>query len=184
MKRTILILLLAASSLSTQKASADSSIGFRALGGALSYVSPDNLDGTIGFGVFADLGRIAPPLELEPRLDFWSQSQEAFGTKASVRDITLGARAKYFFATSSAKVHPFAGGGLGFHFVRAEASVTEPGFAPMSVSQSETKLGLDMGGGIATGLSPKIDLNAELWYGIVSDINQLSLRIGISRKLD
>jgi len=184
MKRKILILLLAAASLSAQKASADSGIGFRAIGGALSYVSPDNLDGTIGFGVFADLGRISPSVGLEPRLDFWSQSQEAFGTKASMRDITLGARAKYYFNTSSTKVHPFAGGGLGFHFLRAEATVTEPGFAPMSVSQSDTKLGIDMGGGIATGLSAKVDLNAELWYGIVSDINQLSIRMGISRKLD
>jgi opacity protein-like surface antigen len=183
MKRKILILLLAAACLSAERAAADSSIGFRAIGGALNYVSPDNLDGTIGFGVFADLGRISPSVGLEPRLDFWSQSQESFGTKASVRDITLGARAKYFFNTSG-KVHPFAGGGLGFHFIRAEASVTAPGFAPMSVSQSDTKLGIDMGGGIATGLSPKVDLHAELWYGIVSDINQLSLRMGISHKLD
>lgn len=184
MKRGILILLVAATGLLAQQAAADSSIGFRAIGGALSYVSPDNLDGTIGFGVFADLGRIAPPVELEPRIDFWSQSQEAFGTKASVRDITLGARAKYFFDVTGTKVRPFAGGGLGFHFVRAEATVSAPGFTPMSVSQSETKLGLDMGGGIATGLSPKVDLHAELWYGIVSDINQLSLRMGVSRKLD
>jgi opacity protein-like surface antigen len=184
MKRKVLVLLLAAASLSAQRAAADSGIGFHAIGGSLSYVSPDNLDGTMGFGVFADLGRIAPPVELEPRLDFWSQTQESFGTKASVRDITLGARAKYFFNVSNTKVRPFAGGGLGFHFIRAEATVSAPGFAPMSASQSETKLGLDMGGGIATGLSPKVDLHAELWYGFVSDINQLSLRMGISRKLD
>jgi opacity protein-like surface antigen len=184
MKRKIMILLLAAASLSARNAAADSSIGFRAIGGALSYVDPENLNGTIGFGVFADLGRISPQVALEPRLDFWSQSQEELGAKASVRDITLGARAKYFFKTSSTKVHPFAGGGLGFHFVRAEASVTEPGFTPMSVSQSDTKLGIDMGGGISTGLSPKVDLNAELWYGIVSDIDQLSLRMGIAHKFN
>jgi len=184
MKGKILILLVAGAGLLAQTAAADSSIGFRAIGGAVSFVSPDNLDGTIGFGVFADLGRISPNLGLEPRLDFWSQSQEAFGTKASVRDITLGARAKYYFNVTNTKVRPFAGGGLGMHFVRAEATIDEPGFAPMSVSQSDTKLGIDMGGGIATGLSPKVDLHGELWYGIVSDINQFSLRMGISRKLD
>jgi len=182
MKR-VLLLVLAAGVLSAQGAAAESSIGLRAIGGSLAYVSPDNLDGTIAFGVFADLGRVAPPVGLEPRIEYWSQSQEAFGTKASVHDLTLGMRGKYYCPVEKTKVRPFAGAGLGFHFIKAEATVSAPGFPTMSSEASDTKLGLDLGGGIVTGLSPKVDLNAELWYGIVSDINQLALRVGISSKL-
>ena len=39
------------------------------------------------------------------------------------------------------------------------------------------------GGGIRTSVSPTLDLHAEGWYGIVSDVNQFSLRVGMSYRL-
>src|SRR5215471_13901295 len=124
MKGKILVLLLALGTLSAQQAMAQADIGFKAIGGSVGYVSPENFDGTFGLGVFADLGHITPQIKLEPRIDYWSQSQEAFGAKASVHDISVGAHGKYMFDVTNPKLHPFAGAGLGLHFLSSKVSVT------------------------------------------------------------
>lgn len=180
MKRKVSFLTIALCLLVSSQAMAQSDIGFKRLGGAIGYVSPENFDGTIGFGVFADLGQITPQISLEPRVDYWSQSEEAFGTEFKVSDIAVGMRGKYFFEVNHPSIRPFAGVGLGLHFLNAEATVTVPGFPPVSADDSSTKLGLDFGGGIATALNPKTDVHAELWYGIVDDASQFSLRLGMS----
>jgi outer membrane protein W len=81
--------------------------------------------------VFADMGRITNNIMLEPRMDYWSKSEGAFGAEASIRDLSVGARAKYLFETSNPKIQPFAGVGLGMHFLKAE--VTVPGFRHVDV---------------------------------------------------
>jgi opacity protein-like surface antigen len=183
MKRKVTLLALALGLLTAQQAMAQSDLGFKRMGAAVGYVSPENLDGTFSLGVFADMGTITPAISLEPRLDFWSQSEQAFGAEASIRDIALGARGKYHFPTSNPDVRPFAGAGLALHFLNSEVSITVPGFPTISDSQSSTKLGFDFGGGVATSLSPRADLTGELWYGLVSDASQFSLRVGLSFKL-
>lgn len=158
-------------------------LGLRAIGGSLGYISPENVDGTFTLGIFADMGRITDNITLEPRIDYWNKSEEQFGAKASVRDIIIGARGKYRFQTANPKLMPFAGAGLSFHMIHAEASVTQPGFPEMKVEDSTTKLGLDIGGGVATPVGPRYDLIGEAWYGIVSDVSQFSLRVGMSYHL-
>lgn len=183
MKRNVTILALALGLLAAQQAMAQSDIGFKHAGVAIGYVSPENIDGTLGVGVFADLGTLTPVISLEPRIDYWSHSEEAYGSKATIRDIAVGARGKYHFSTAKPNVRPFAGAGLGMHFINAEVSISVPGYPTMTADDSSTKLGLDLGGGVETSLSPRADLNGELWYGIVSDVSQLSLRVGLSYKL-
>ena len=157
--------------------------GFKRIGGALAMVGPEEIDATLGFGVFADLGTVAPNIGLEARLDYWSQSEETFGFDASVRDVTLGVRGKYYFDVDHPNLRPFVGAGLGMHFLNAEVEVpTGPGTST-TVDDSETRVGLDFGGGIRTSVSPVLDLHAEGWYGIVSDVNQFSLRVGMSYRL-
>lgn len=182
MKRIVLLFTLAIGVLSSQ-AQAQSNIGFRTIGASLGYVSPEDLGGTFGLGVFADLGQITPEIRLEPRVEYWSSSEESFGAKASIRDISIGARGKYFFEVANSQIRPFAGAGLGLHFLNAEASVTIPGFPTLSSSQSETKLGVELGGGMESSLNPKVDFHAHLWYGIVSNASQFSMRVGLSHKL-
>jgi len=183
MKRKALFLVLALGLLGSQQAMAQSKIGFHAIGGTVAYVSPENLDGTFGLGVFADLGQLAPNIGLEPNIEYWSFSENQFGVETSLRDISLGARAKYYFEVSNPKVRPFAGAGLGLHFLHAETSMNIPGFPATTAEGSDTKLGLDIGGGISTAMNSKNDFRAEAWYGIVSDVNQFALRVGISHKL-
>lgn len=159
-------------------------LGFKRVGAAVGYVSPQDIDGTFSLGVFADCGTITPKIAVESRIDYWSHSEEAFGVEASVRDIVVGARGKYLFEMQGSNLRPFAGAGLGLHLLHAK--VTTPafgGFPATTAEDSSTKLGLDLGGGVATAINPQMDLLGELWYGIVSDVSQLSLRVGVSYKL-
>ena len=183
MKRKALFLLLALGMLSASQAMAQSKIGFNAIGANVAFVSPENLDGTFGLGVFADLGQVAPNIGLEPNIEFWSWSENQFGVETSMRDVSVGMRGQYYFEVKNPKVRPFAGAGLGLHFLHVESSVTVPGFGTVTADGSDTKLGLDIGGGISTAMNSKNDFRAEAWYGIVSDVNQFALRVGISHKL-
>jgi opacity protein-like surface antigen len=182
MKRTVLLLALAVGVMSSQVALGQSKIEFGGIGASFGYVSPEDLGGTFGLGVFADLGQITPQIKLEPCVDYWSSTEEAYGVKASIRDISVGARGKYFFEVKNTQMRPFAGLGLGMHFLNAETSVTIPGFPTISSDASETKLGIEFGGGMETALSPQVDLHANLWYGIVSSASTFSLRLGLSHK--
>jgi opacity protein-like surface antigen len=184
MKRNILLLTMALCALAASSAMAQSDLGLKNVGVALGYVSPEDLDGTLGIGVFANHGTIAPHIVLESRIDYWGQSQEAFGAKSEVSDIAIGARGKYTFETANPKLHPFAGAGLAIHMVHAKVTIpAQFGFPEQTAEDSSTKLGLDLGGGIATPLGPRTDLLGEVWYGIVSDVSTFSLRIGMSYKL-
>jgi len=183
MKHKALLLVLALGLLSAQQAAAQSNIGLRAIGASAAFVSPENLDGAFGLGVFADLGQIAPKIGLEPTIEYWSRTDSQFGIENTIRDISIGARGKYYFDVANPKVRPFAGAGLGLHFLHAETSANIPGFGNISATGDDTKLGLDVGGGISTALNPKNDFRAEAWYGIVSDVNQFALRVGFSHKL-
>jgi opacity protein-like surface antigen len=183
MKRSILLFGLIAGVLASTTAMAQSDIGLKGIGGAIGYVSPENVDGTFSIGALADLGTIAPRWNIESRLDWWSHSEEAFGAKASIRDITLGARTKYMIEVANPKLQPYVGAGLGLHFLHAETTVEVPGFPTMSAEASETKLGFDIGGGAMTAIGPRTNLMGELWYGLVTDLSQLSLRVGICQQL-
>ena len=85
-------------------------------------------------------------------------------------------------------LRPFAGAGLSLHFLKVEATLPDmdlggliiPG---MSVEDSSTKLGLDLGGGMVTAINGKTDLIGELWYAVVSDIGQFSFKLGVLYKL-
>jgi opacity protein-like surface antigen len=190
MKRNVLFLLVAICTLLSQAAFAGSDLGLKGIGGTVGIVDPDNVDATVGFGLLTNWGQITPDIRLESRLDYWSKSQGLFGGgDASLRDITLGARGKYFFHVVHSSVRPFAGSGLGLHFVRAKVSVPDqdlgggtilPGF---TVSDTTTKLGLDLGGGIETRLNQRNDFLAEAWYGLASDVDQFTLRVGFLHHL-
>ena len=173
-----------------QSAFAKSDMGLTAVGGQLGIVDPEGVDTALGFGAFADWGTIAPQFRLKTHLDYWSKSEDmGFGAEASLTDIAFTTRTHYMISVDSRKFQPFVGGGLGLHFVKAEVSIPDvdlgggvivPG---MTVSDSSTELGIDFGGGFATPLSPKADLNGELWYSIVDNFDQVSLKVGVAFKL-
>jgi hypothetical protein len=164
-------------------AAAQSDLGFKGVGAELGFVNPEDIDATLGLGVFADFGEVVPNLMLEGYLDYWSKSEEEFGFEASVRDISVGAKVKYIFEIANSSIRPFAGGGLGIHFIRGEVVIPDQnlgGFIVpgMSVDDTSTKLGLDFGGGMSIPINYKTEFLTELWFGIVSDVNQMSFKVG------
>lgn len=163
-------------------------IGLNGLGVEAGLVDPEAAGSTLGFGAFADLGTLTPNIRLSSHLGYWSKSENEFGAVASIRDISIGARAKYMFRVVSPKLQPYVGAGLGLHFFNTKVEVPDmdlgggfiiPGF---TAEDSATKLGLDLGGGAVRPLSPKTDLFVDLWY-TVSDIEQLSMKAGLSFRL-
>ena len=183
MRRTPAILLACICMLAAQNAMAQSDLGLKALGVNLGIVSPEDVDATVGIGVFADHGFMSPRIKLESHIDFWSKSEDFSGGDATLRDIAIGARGKYMFPSSSSSIVPFAGVGLGLHFLHAKGEVQVPGFPATRYSDSDTKLGLDLGGGIEVPLQSNSHFIAEAWYGIVSDVSQLSLKAGMAWKM-
>src|SRR3954466_1232134 len=108
-------------SVAAQNAWARTDLGWRSAGVDAGFVDPENVPGTLGFGAFADLGNLSPDVRLEPHLGYWSKSEDFGGDKVSISDIALSARALYMFHGTSPRFHPYAGGGLGLHFVHAKA---------------------------------------------------------------
>jgi hypothetical protein len=178
---------MALSAIIATSAVAESDLGLKDLGVAVGFVSPDGFDGTFSIGAFVDHGTITPNIGLESRIDYWGQSESAFGAEASVRDIAIGARGKYYFEIDNPKIRPFAGTGLGVHFIKAEVTVQPPfGFPTIpaiTTEASSTELGLDLGGGLAAAVGDRADLFTELWYSVVSDVDQFALRVGLGYQL-
>jgi opacity protein-like surface antigen len=175
--------------LAWQSAYAQADLGLKAVGANFGMVSPENIDATVGLGVFLDHGTVAPNVGLESRLDYWSKSESAgsFGS-ATIRDIVLGVRGRYMFSNVNPKVTPFAGAGLAMHFLNVKTEIPPQDFGGfimpgMEVSDSTTKLGVDLGGGISAPITPKTAFLAEMWFGVVSDVSQLSLKVGVSYRL-
>ena len=184
MRRSMLLLTFALCAILCQSASAQTDIGLKGVGVAAGIVSPEDLDATFGVGAFADLGVIVPRLHIEPRVDFWSDSQDTFGAGFSVRDITVGTRVKYYFPVANPKLKPFAGGGLGLHLFHYELEMMDPFTGGTLTSEdSSTKVGLDLGGGLATPISLNTNFLAEMWYGVVEDFSHLTLRVGVTHAL-
>jgi hypothetical protein len=50
-------------------------------------------------------------------------------------------------------------------------------------SDSSTKLGIDLGGGFTTPVGQSTDLYGDMWYGIVEDFSQLSMKLGLAWRL-
>ena len=52
----------------------------------------------------------------------------------------------------------------------------------MTIEDSQTRLGLDLGGGLSAPVSNQVDFLGEAWFGLVSDVNQFSLKVGAMYK--
>lgn len=164
---------------------AQTDLGFKGAGVRLGFVDPDEINATPAIGLFMDLGTVGPRVGFEAYGNYWSQTEDFFGFGAvSVRDIAFGGRTKYYFPVNSPQVQPFVGGGLGLHFVTARFSTPAEDFGGFLIPATEaeetsTKLGLDLGGGVAVPLGISTKMLGEMWYGIVSDVSQFSMNVGV-----
>lgn len=158
-------------------ASAEANLALRGIGLKAGFVNPEDLGTTVGFGLMADLGTLHPQVALESYAGYWQQTESDFGTEFGVKDFTFGGKAKYLFETSNPSVQPFAGAGLGFHVLNAHVDLQQisPG---LSDSETDFKLGFDVGGGLRYDNGGQFSLLGEAWYTAVSDVSHFSLMLG------
>ncbi|NIM65341.1 MAG: outer membrane beta-barrel protein [Candidatus Latescibacteria bacterium] len=187
---TAVLVFFALSSLALSGAYAQADLALKGVGFRIGLVDPEDVDATISFGFFADLGHVSSNVALETYFDFWTKSEDVLGGgEVSARDFVIGAKAKYIFPVSNPRIRPFAGGGLGFHVFTAGVDIPAidygGGFIAPAVSEDDTeiKVGLDMGGGIAFDINPGMAMLTEAWYTVVSDISQLSVKVGMMFRL-
>jgi hypothetical protein len=179
-KSIVALLVVGICMVASQNARAEANLGLRAAGVQVGMVSPEDVDATMGFGVFADWGNLAPNFRLASHLDYWSKSEgDPTSGEMSVRDINLAMRGKYMFPTSATNFHPFAGVGVGMHFLNAE--VTIPGSG--TFEDGTTKVGFDFGGGFSAPLNNRTELVGEAWYSIVDGFNQFAVKAGMAFRI-
>jgi len=188
MKRifAMLVCFLALSAMTTATMAA-ADFGLKGIGVRVGVVEPENLDTTVGFGLFLDMGTFHPNVAFETFASYWSNSFDVGLAESSFRDIAVGAKVRYLINTSRPTIHPFVGAGVSAHIMRSEVSTSDitlfgetiPG---MSLDATDTKVGLDLGGGLRAGVADRIDIIGEAWYGFIPDVNQFIATGGIAYK--
>jgi hypothetical protein len=144
------------------------------IGLSVGVVNVENAqNSSLGFGMFADLGLPAVPFSVQPYVDYWSNSEDMNGGELTARDIAVGARSLYHLPLPALPVKPFLSAGLGMHFMRAETPSFDFGGTTFpSVTASDTKLGVDLGGGIGYELG-SVEIRGEGYYTFISDASNL-----------
>ena len=94
-------------------------MGLRGIGGRLSYVNPEDLNGTFGLGAHADFGDFLPLLAYYPSITYWRSSLDLPGFDVSFTEIALNNDVHYYIPTHG-NVSPYFGGGLGIIYSSME----------------------------------------------------------------
>ena len=170
-------------------ACAQSAIAMRGIALKIGIVDPEDVDSALQLGLAADLGMITTNVSLESYMNYWSVKYDMMGGgEVVVRDLVFGAKGRYMFTTANPAIKPFAGAGLGFHVLRSGVDIPAIYYGSTmlmpatSESDTDIKIGIDIGGGILGDINQKWAVQGEAWYSIVSDISQLYLQIGMLYK--
>jgi len=167
----IVTAVLVSSSASAQTAKTEyRGIGFQGLGARIGFVDPEGTSSTVDLGIHVDAGEFVQHVHIIPLVEYWKVGVSG----VDVSDLSIGSDINVDFPVEGGRVIPYAGGGLGLHFVKADDPFT-PG-----ASFSDTKLGLNIQGGIRNQVMPNLGIFGEVKYNFVSDVNQLKLTGGFT----
>lgn len=147
----------------------DQSFGFRGIGARAGLVDPEGASSTITFGVHTDLGQFVPNLRVTPFLEYWSVG--VGGTDRS--DLLVATNVDWQFPLIGPKVTPYAGGGVGLHFIKKS-------YAPPIDDYSNTRLGLHVQGGVRDEVWPNLSLFGELRFTFVEEADNFKLLGGFT----
>ncbi len=140
------------------------------VGGGFSPLSGDYGDGwNTGFHLSVGMGSpIAPSLQIVPKIEYHSFSLDDHGLPVSggtLSSFMFGGDLQYNFGLPTASVRPLILGGVGF----ARSSVSDMTVdGETFAGDSETKLYLDLGGGLEFKAGQKLNLFTTLRYVSVS----------------
>jgi len=149
---------------------ASQGLGFRGLGARIGFVDPEGASSTVDLGLHIDAGEFVQHVHIVPLVEYWKVGASG----VDVSDLMLGSDVNVDFPVEGGRLTPYAGGGLGLHFVKADAPA---GFVG---SSSDTKLGLSIQGGIKNQVMPNLGIFGEVKYNFVSDVNQLKITGGFT----
>ena len=149
-------------------------LGFQGLGARIGFVDPEGASSTLELGVHIDAGQITRGVRLQPVVEYWSLGQEVGPYDSDISDLSFGLDINVDFPLQDSRIVPYAGGGLGMHFLSFDSTV------PNVPDNSETKLGLNIQGGIRNDIMPNLSLFGEARYNFVSDANQLKVLGGFT----
>ena len=160
----------APSSAATSTSSEYRGLGFQGIGVRSGFVDPEGASSTVALGIHIDAGQFVNHVHVVPLAEYWKVGASG----VDLRDFNIGTDVNVDFPVEGGRVIPYAGGGLGLHFLKAE----DPAFPGLSAS--DTKLGFNIQGGIRNQVMPNLGLFGEVKYNFVSDANQLKLMGGFT----
>jgi opacity protein-like surface antigen len=145
------------------------------LGGHLGFVSPEDGDATISFGIDVPLGTITKyKIKVKTSLEYWSASS----VNGEFSDFMISTYGVYSFKRlPKYKITPYAGAGISMHFYESSINTTVLA-SNVVVESSSTNLGLDLIAGGIYDWKKNVDLFSEAKYKFVSDAGQLGLVVG------
>ena len=146
----------------------DIGLGFKGLGARVGLVDPEGASSTIDLGLHIDAGELARNVHVAPIAEYWKVGVSGI----DLSDFSIGLDLFLDFPLQDSRITPYAGGGLGLHFVKSDS--------PSGPSDSDSKLGLNVQGGVRTEAMPNLALFGELRYNFVSDRNQLKILGGFT----
>jgi len=152
-------------------AEAGHGLGLQGLGARIGFVDPERASSTVALGLHLDAGEFVRHVHIMPMVEYWKVGVSG----VDVSDLMLGADVDVDFPVEGGKLIPYAGGGLGLHFVEFDDPLAPPGF-----DGSDTKLGLNIQGGVKNQVMPNLGIFGEVKYSFVSDENQLKIMGGFT----
>ncbi len=157
-------------------------LGFNGIGGHIGYVMPeDPIDNTLDFGVQADLGNYNNQIFFTAFVDYWSKSYNTGNYEWSYSVTTLGLLGKYYFKETSG-FKPYVGAGPDFIISSWESKYKGPDYGyifDLNLSDSDSKIGIDIAAGADKKLSDNMKLYAEAKYHI-GGIDQFVINVGVT----
>lgn len=143
----------------------------------LGIVKPEDIDSTLW--VTANYRfKLTGNLVLEPEAGIWKKTEGEGDLEISLRDLNVGANLLY--VSQMRKTSLWGGAGLGAHILKGTLALGGLG----SESESETKLGVHLLGGLDYGLQDSLDLYGAVRYDLVSlegdsNLNQAKFYAGL-----
>jgi len=146
-------------------------LGFQGLGARIGFVDPEGASSTVALGIHIDAGEFVQHVHVVPLAEYWKVGVAG----VDVSDFNIGSDINVDFPVEGGRVIPYAGGGLGIHFVKVDDPFAPPGF-----DNSDTKLGFNIQGGVRNQAMPNLGVFGEVKYSFVSDVNQLKIMGGFT----
>jgi len=146
-------------------------LGIRGIGARIGFVDAEDASSTVAWGVHLDAGTFVQNVHVVPYFEYWSAGASVNGFDVSTHDLTIASDVNFDFPMQGSRITPYLGGGLGVHFLSAEANGT---------TQDKTHFGLNIQGGLRNQIMPNISIFGEAKYTFVSDANQIKFMGGFT----